>query len=54
MVEFNNVTFSYPGGSGVPAIKNLSFYVPAGKSLAVIGPTGSREVYAGLAPAQII
>lgn len=43
MVEFNNVTFSYPGGSGVPAIKNLSFYVPAGKSLAVIGPTGSGK-----------
>lgn len=42
-VEFNNVTFSYPGGSGVPAIKNLSFYVPAGKSLAVIGPTGSGK-----------
>ena len=43
MVEFNNVTFSYPGGSGVQAIKNLSFYVPAGKSLAVIGPTGSGK-----------
>ena len=43
MVEFNNVTFSYPGGSGVPAIKNLSFYVTAGKSLAVIGPTGSGK-----------
>ena len=43
MVEFNNVTFSYPGGSGVPAIKNLSFYVPDGKSLAVIGPTGSGK-----------
>jgi ATP-binding cassette subfamily B protein len=42
-IEFQNVTFAYPGGSGVPAIKDLSFSVKGGQSLAVIGPTGSGK-----------
>jgi ATP-binding cassette, subfamily B, multidrug efflux pump len=42
-VSFNNVTFSYPGGSGRPALQNISFTVEAGRSLAVIGPTGSGK-----------
>ncbi len=42
-VEFKNVTFSYPGGSGLPSLKNLSFRVDAGQRLAIIGPTGSGK-----------
>ncbi len=42
-IEFKNVTFAYPGGSGVPAIKDLSFFVKSGESLAIIGPTGSGK-----------
>lgn len=42
-VSFSNVTFSYPGGSGRPALQNVSFSVEAGRSLAVIGPTGSGK-----------
>lgn len=42
-IEFQNVTFAYPGGSGVPAIKNLSFSLKSGQSLAIIGPTGSGK-----------
>jgi len=42
-VEFKNVTFAYPGGSGIPAIKDLSFLINSGESLAVIGPTGSGK-----------
>ncbi|SMC49265.1 ABC transporter ATP-binding protein [Papillibacter cinnamivorans] len=42
-LEFENVTFSYPGGSGIPAVKNLSFSVNPGETLAVIGPTGSGK-----------
>ncbi len=42
-IEFRNVTFAYPGGSGVPAIKDLSFHVKNGESLAIIGPTGSGK-----------
>lgn len=42
-IVFDNVTFAYPNGSGVPAIKNLSFAVESGENLAVIGPTGSGK-----------
>ncbi|OPJ65441.1 ABC transporter ATP-binding protein [Clostridium chromiireducens] len=42
-IEFDNVTFAYPSGSGIPAIKDLSFSVKRGQSLAIIGPTGSGK-----------
>lgn len=42
-IEFKNVTFSYPNGSGIPAINNLSFSLNAGEKLAIIGPTGSGK-----------
>lgn len=42
-IEFRNVTFAYPNGSGLPAVKNLSFSVREGETLAVIGPTGSGK-----------
>lgn len=42
-LEFKNVTFAYPNGSGIPAVKGLSFEVRRGETLAVIGPTGSGK-----------
>jgi len=42
-ITFENVTFAYPNGSGIPAIKELSFSVNSGESLAIIGPTGSGK-----------
>jgi ATP-binding cassette subfamily B protein len=42
-VEFDRVTFAYPGGSGLPALTDVSFRLEAGRSLAVIGPTGSGK-----------
>jgi len=42
-INFEDVTFAYPSGSGVPAIKELSFTVNRGESLAIIGPTGSGK-----------
>lgn len=42
-IDFENVTFAYPNGSGVPALKDLSFSVKSGESLAIIGPTGSGK-----------
>lgn len=42
-ITFEDVTFAYPNGSGIPAIKNLSFQVHSGESLAIIGPTGSGK-----------
>lgn len=42
-LEFKNVTFAYPSGSGLPTIKNLSFKINSGETLAIIGPTGSGK-----------
>lgn len=40
-VEFRNVCFSYMPERQV--IKNISFYVPPGKTLALVGPSGSGK-----------
>jgi ATP-binding cassette subfamily B protein len=42
-VAFERVTFSYPGSAGDPVLKDLSFSIGEGKTLAVIGPTGSGK-----------
>lgn len=42
-ITFENVTFAYPNGSGVPAIRELSFSIKSGETLAIIGPTGSGK-----------
>lgn len=40
-VELNDVTFAYT--EGFPVIKNLTLYVPAGKTIAIVGSTGSGK-----------
>lgn len=40
---FDNVTFAYSNGSGLPTIKNLTFQVKRGETLAIIGPTGAGK-----------
>ncbi len=42
VVEFNNVTFSYPGAEQ-PAIHNISFSANPGEVTAIIGGTGSGK-----------
>jgi ATP-binding cassette subfamily B multidrug efflux pump len=41
-LRFENVNFTYPD-TGSHALKNVSFHIPKGKSLAVIGKTGSGK-----------
>jgi ATP-binding cassette subfamily B multidrug efflux pump len=41
-VELENVTFSYPG-SQLPALDGVSFSLAAGRTLGIIGPTGSGK-----------
>lgn len=41
-VAFKNVSFTYPE-SGTKALKNISFTIPVGKTLAIIGKTGSGK-----------
>ncbi len=44
-IEFRDLTFCYPvfneGGSPVPALSDINLLVPAGSTLAIVGPTGS-------------
>jgi ATP-binding cassette subfamily B protein len=43
-VEFENVTFAYDATSGrAPVLKDLSFTVRDGETVAVVGPTGSGK-----------
>ncbi len=40
-IQFENVTFAYDPRR--PILKDVSFHVPAGKSVAIVGPTGSGK-----------
>lgn len=39
-IQVNNLTFSY---NGAPVLKNVSFEIPAGQTLAIVGRTGSGK-----------
>jgi ATP-binding cassette, subfamily B, multidrug efflux pump len=39
-IEFRNLSFAY---NGVPVLRELNLRVPAGSSLAIVGPTGSGK-----------
>ncbi len=41
-IRFENVTFTY-FGKEVPALKNISFHLPAGKTVALVGRSGSGK-----------
>ena len=41
-IEFNNLTFTYPD-TGITALKNVSFTVKPGETMAIIGNTGSGK-----------
>lgn len=41
-IEFRNVDFTYPD-TGIEALKNISFTIKAGQTLAVVGNTGSGK-----------
>ena len=40
-IRFNDVSFAYAGGATI--LKNLSFSIPAGHTVAFVGPTGSGK-----------
>jgi ATP-binding cassette subfamily B protein len=41
-IEFRHVTFTYPGAAA-PALRDVSFRVPAGSTVALVGRTGSGK-----------
>jgi ATP-binding cassette subfamily B protein len=46
-IEFKHMTFVYPtaqdDGTGVPVLRDINLHVPAGTTLAIVGPTGSGK-----------
>ena len=39
-ITFTNVSFTYPTHPDVPILKDVSFTIPVGKSVAFVGPSG--------------
>ena len=49
-IEFRNLSFTYPTG-GPEVLHNINLDIPAGTSLAIVGPTGSgKSTLVGLIP----
>jgi ATP-binding cassette subfamily B multidrug efflux pump len=49
-IEFRNLSFTYPTG-GPEILHNINLHIPAGSSLAIVGPTGSgKSTLVGLLP----
>ncbi len=42
-IEFRCVSFAYPGSTGEPILKDISFAIDAGETLGIIGSTGSGK-----------
>ena len=57
-IEFRHLNFSYGEtpvlhptdkdlSVGTPVLRDISLHIPAGSSLAIVGPTGSGKYHAG-------
>lgn len=52
-IEFRNVSYTYPN-TGIKALDNLSFKIESGKSLAIMGKTGSGKSTIALLLSRLI
>jgi ATP-binding cassette subfamily B multidrug efflux pump len=42
-IEFRHLTFAYPTAPDDPVVSDINLHVPAGSTLAIVGPTGSGK-----------
>lgn len=42
-IEFRNLTFAYPTDGGRPVLEGINLRVPAGSTVALVGPTGAGK-----------
>lgn len=42
-IQFENIKFSYPTRADVPVLKGISFEIPAGKKVALVGQSGAGK-----------
>ncbi|MGC2332952.1 MAG: ABC transporter ATP-binding protein [Candidatus Acidiferrales bacterium] len=42
-IEFRHLTFAYPTAPNEPVLRDINLHVPAGSTLAIVGPTGSGK-----------
>jgi len=42
-VEFRHLTFAYPTAPDEPVLRDINLHIPAGSTLAIVGPTGSGK-----------
>jgi len=42
-IKFENVSFRYPGSSGLPAVRNINLEIHRGEKIAILGATGSGK-----------
>ena len=45
-IRFRNVTFAYPSGGSAPVLAGFDLAIPAGSSLAIVGPERRRQDHA--------
>jgi hypothetical protein len=44
-IEFKNVSFAFPNRKNDQVLKNISFTVQPGQQVALVGPSGSKNLY---------
>lgn len=42
-IVVNNLSFCYGGSLGAPILNNINFFIPEGKTTAIVGPSGSGK-----------
>ena len=50
IIEFNNVVFSYPSRPRIRALDSISFKIPTGKFIGIVGKSGSGKTSIILIP----